>query len=345
VHALRVHDEVGEFRSGRAAGGSVEERPPAVVLRPAAGEGTAWYESGAIEAPFPFREALISWNADVPEGAGISVELRVGRASGGSWSPYLYAGDWGEVPEGIERRERADEGRIDVDYFRSEAEYDLLQYRIRAHRKPEARVAVRIRRVAVVLTGGTAAASPGAALEPEEGDPPGAAWKRVLDVPARSQKVEAPEIARRICSPTCVAMALEYRGVRRPTREVAERAYDPRHGIYGNWPRAIQAAYTYGVPGYLARFSTLREARREIGRGQPLVISIRAAKGELRGAPYEATDGHLLVLVGFDEAGDVVVNDPAAPAAEGCRRTYAASEIEKVWLGRGGTAYVFLPRG
>jgi hypothetical protein len=140
-------------------------------------------------------------------------------------------------------------------------------------------------------------------------------------------------------------MVLEYRGVRRPTREVARRVYDPIHEIYGNWPRNVQAAYTLGVPGYLTRFREWREVEAAIARGQPLVASIRAGKGQLRDAPYPSTDGHLLVIVGFDADGRVLVNDPAASSPEGVPRAYPRSEMEGVWLRHGGTAYVLLPAG
>ena len=38
------------------------------------------------------------------------------------------------------------------------------------------------------------------------------------------------------------------------------------------------------------------------------MISIGVKPGQLRGAPYERTNGHLLVLVGVDPAGDLEVN-------------------------------------
>jgi len=82
-----------------------------------------------------------------------------------------------------------------------------------------------------------------------------------------------------------------------------------------------------------------------IARGQPLIISIRAQEGELTGAPYPKTAGHLLVLAGFDRKGDVLVNDPAARTREKGQCTYLRRELEKVWMEKGGTAYVLLPGG
>jgi hypothetical protein len=74
--------------------------------------------------------------------------------------------------------------------------------------------------------------------------------------------------------------------------------------------------------------------------GQPLIISIAAKPGQLRGAPYESTAGHLLVLCGLDEHGKVLVNDPAAISRQAGQLAYFREDLETVWLARGGTAYV-----
>jgi len=74
------------------------------------------------------------------------------------------------------------------------------------------------------------------------------------------------------------------------------------------------------------------------------VISVGVKEGQLTGAPYTTTSGHLLVLRGFDEQNDCLVNDPAAIDAEHGQLTYKRSELETCWLARGGTAYVLLPR-
>jgi glucose-6-phosphate dehydrogenase assembly protein OpcA len=107
---------------------------------------------------------------------------------------------------------------------------------------------------------------------------------------------------------------------------------------------AVQAACTLGVPGYLARFARWSEVERAVAAGQLLVISVRAQEGELRGAPYRSTDGHLLVLRGFAENGDVEVDDPAARTREAGQTRYSRADLEKVRFRQGGTAYVLLPR-
>ena len=54
-----------------------------------------------------------------------------------------------------------------------------------------------------------------------------------------------------------------------------------------------------------------------------------------------------MVIVGFRENGDVVVNDPASPTRQGVRRTYDRGQFEDAWLkrsrggnGSGGVVYV-----
>jgi hypothetical protein len=52
----------------------------------------------------------------------------------------------------------------------------------------------------------------------------------------------------------------------------------------------------------------------------------------------------LLVLCGFDDKGDALVNDPAAADATKGKATYKRAELTKAWLARGGTCYVLLPK-
>jgi len=282
-----------------------------------------------IRAREPFFEALVSWNVRMQRQTGMTVELRV--RDGDDWSPWLFVGEWGAVPDELERVTEFDGGRIDVDFFTSDGEFDAIQLRFDVHGQGS----IELRRFDLCLTG---------AQEPKRSGESRPSSRRYvcLDVPTRSQRTEEESIRDRICSPTTVAMVMEYRGVSRPTSEVARLLYDERNDIYGNWTRAIQGAYELGVPGYLTRISDWSSAERIVMQGQPLVASIRTPEEGLTGAPYVSTAGHLLVIVGFDEVGNVIVNDPAAETAEEVRLVYPRHEMEQAWMGKGGVAYVFL---
>ncbi|MGE0478895.1 MAG: N-acetylmuramoyl-L-alanine amidase-like domain-containing protein [Phycisphaerae bacterium] len=300
------------------------------------------HESQVIATQERFNEAVVSWNIDVPPAAGFVVEARVGRSWEERWSPWLYFGDGGAaLPGDVERVTKFEFGRIDVDYFRSDERFDRVQVRVRATNATPVIVA----RLAICASD-TTGLPPAISTPPSAAPPPVVGhWRRRLPVPFRSQRAERPEIAGRICSPTSLAMLLEYRGFPHPTQTVADAVFDAANSIYGNWPRNVQAAYALGAPGYLARFSDWRAVEQSIADDQPLIISIRVPhEGGLRGAPYKTTDGHLLVLCGFDADGRVEVNDPAVAAGADGRLKYHREDLEECWMrATGGLAYVVLP--
>ncbi len=304
-------------------------------LRPAPGQPVV-RESLVEKSALPFRDLLVSWNVDAPPRTAFVVELRVGTEPDGGFSAWMHVGDWGVpafAPPLAERVVACEGGRVDVDYFRGERTFRSAQVRLRAF-ATSGEPTLEIRRMRLCFSDVERTVEP---LAPPDPRP----WGTVLDVPLRSQKTEAAEIAGRICSPTSVAMVLGYRGVDVATLSVAERAFDPAHDLYGNWPRNVQTAWSYGVPGYLTRFSDWAAVERLIAAGTPVVMSIAVNEGQLSGAPYAKTAGHLLVLAGFDREGNCVVNDPASPDPKDARRVYRRDEIETVWFRRGGTAYVF----
>ncbi len=343
-----LHDSWDDFAPGTMEHARLDPGRRGVLLE-AGPDAPAVYTSAPLSGPFWFNEVLVSWNVATPAGAGFCVELRVGRGAEGFWSPWLRVGEFGDVvpdvPIVTQFDDAADEvaGRIDVDYFRSDDRFDRVQYRILAASGAQKRT-LRIERVAVTLSDRTGLPYATPRWKPSFEPLPPSAWQKTLPVPQRSQKAAPREIAGRICSPTSVAMVLGYYGIERDTLAVAQACYDPRHDLYGNWPRNIQAAYMLGVPGYLTRISDWRQAERFIADGTPLVISIRVPEaGMLNGSPYRTTDGHLLVLTGFEGDAWVTVNDPAAE--RDVARRYRRSELERVWLrgAGGGLAYVLLP--
>ena len=96
----------------------------------------------------------------------------------------------------------------------------------------------------------------------------------------------------------------------------------------------------------MTRFTNMAEAEPRIAAGVPVVISYYWKRNSLEGAPIPTSDGHLAVLVGFDAAGNPIVNDPAAAADADVQRTYNRAELEELWVTKsGGTAYVMYPTG
>jgi len=155
--------------------------------------------------------------------------------------------------------------------------------------------------------------------------------------------VENADIAWRICGPTSTAMALTAHGIRLPTAEVARAAWDKLNGIYGNWPFIAAAAsdlmrrnaeYLPNEPGkakvcqaYVEWLPDWKCVENEIVNGNPCVISIAFGKGELKGAPLDETDGHLILVRGFTKDGDVICNDPASRTEAGGRVVYNRTEL------------------
>ena len=191
---------------------------------------------------------------------------------------------------------------------------------------------------------------------------PGVARGIVLDVPRYSQMVHGGHYPQyggggeAWCSPTSTSMVLGYYDALPPASayswvpnghvdpwvdHAARMTYDYDYDGTGNWP--FNTAYAAPLAGqaFVTRLRSMREAERFIAAGIPLVISIAFGPGELTGAPISSTDGHLLVIVGFTDSGDVVVNDPAAANRSGVRRTYDRGQLEDAWIPTsGGTTYV-----
>lgn len=159
--------------------------------------------------------------------------------------------------------------------------------------------------------------------------------------PARSQTAAPPEIAPRICSPTCISMVLDLWQRPHDWLALAAECHDPVTDMYGIWPLALAAAARRGCLGTVELFDDWHTPLALLERGVPLVTSIRFGPGELPGAPLEETGGHLVVMhsAGPEEIG---VCDPAAPAGD-VLRNYPAAAFSDAWLRHRGAAYIMSP--
>jgi len=351
-------DTPAELRSGtleslRVAGGRL-----ALVTGADSGRWTSpWATPG-----FGLTRLIASWSARTPGDSRVTIEVR-GRSGGASSTGATSSWDTLAVWAGGDRfvRRTTDTGQAD----------DLASVNVDTWVVPGGVRAYQLR-VTLARAAGQAASpsvdSVGAvsSLLPEVSDVatsrPGVARGIVLDVPRYSQMVHRghyPEYGgggEAWCSPTSTSMVLGYYDAlpAAPTYSwvpaghvdpwvdhAARMTYDADYAGTGNWP--FNTAYAASQTGhaFVTRLRSLREAERFIAAGIPLVASIAFGRGGLSGAPISASAGHLLVIVGFTDTGDVVVNDPAATTRAGVRRTYDRGQFEDAWIPTsGGTVYV-----
>lgn len=283
----------------------------------------------------PFDRVVVSLNhgAWAPEaGARVGLRARID----GAWTPWAPLGVYGAGPDLPRSEVGTDSAQIEVQVDTICLPRPATRAEVRLELKP-GRSAAAVQRLAVLAWRRGTGSDDARARH--------AAWGRALDVPERSQQVEAEDVRHRICSPTSLSMVLAFHGAALPTARVAEGVYDHAAKIYGNWSFNVAFASTRGFAATVARCETFVPVEDEVAAGRPVVISHRYAKGEVEGAAVSETDGHLIVVRGFTDDGDLVVNDPAADPRQGkpIRRVYRRADLAKSWL-KNGSGICYLVR-
>jgi len=303
--------------------------------------------SPAITTAFDYKEAIASWNAATPEGSWVEVQFRA--QFGTRWSKWytlgIWAADYSTIQRHSVRLQGDSDGFVAVDTFVSSSKKvptNTFQLKVRLFSADGSSVATMRNASAAYSTEIPKSAASSA------GNP--ALWNTLLNVPECSQMVY-PDGGEVWCSPTSTSMVLAYwnndTGACEPrVRAAVEGVFDWIYDGHGNWPFNTAYAATQGYEAYVARFTSLARAEEYVAAGVPVVMSIAWGKGDLTGASVASTGGHLLVVVGFDAAGNPIVNDPAAPSDADVQRTYLRSEFEPLWLeASGGTVYLIYPQG
>lgn len=164
-----------------------------------------------------------------------------------------------------------------------------------------------------------------------------------LSVRKMSQMVFQVDYNQSICSPTSVAMVLDYYGIKADTLKIADYVYDNSLKIYGNWIFNTSYASSLGLYAFVARLNSYKELYEILKEGVPVIASITYDTDELKGSPIKKTKGHLLVIKGIDKDGRVIVNDPAAKDIQSVEIKYDPKEFYKAWfLNKYGTAYILV---
>lgn len=305
--------------------------------------------SPVITSAFPFSQAVPSWNADTPSGTWVEIQLRA--RIGAQWTGWYNLGVWSSSDNSVTRHSVS--GQADA---RAYIDVDTLKIGTRARPATATAYQMKVRlfstnRDMLPSLRNAAVALSTTPITPNRfaaGD--SANWNKSLSVPECSQMVY-PDGGEVWCSPTSVAMVLGYWAGRTGSCSTDVRAavggvYDRVYKGHGNWPFNTAYAANPGMEAYVIRFTSMAQAETWVAAGVPVIMSVSWGRNQLTGAPIAASNGHLMVLIGFDASGNPIVNDPAAPSNEAVQRTYKRAELEKLWLqGSGGTAYLVYPAG
>ncbi|WP_238384731.1 peptidase C39 family protein [Segeticoccus rhizosphaerae] len=331
---------------------------------------TATWVSPHVATTFGLEQLIASYNASTPMGTWIQVEMRGHSVSdedpGGHDTKWYTMARWASSDEHIHRTtvdgQGDDDGTVWTDTFAARGSADVVSYQLRVtllrpagtHQTPTLR-----------SVGAVASRLPSGDDNPAS--PLGGAEGITLDVPTYSQEKHIGEYPQwdgggeAWCSATSTAMVVDYFHKGPNSQEMswvdpsyadpqvdftARNVFDYTYDGTGNWPFNTAYASTRGLNSFVTRLRSLTEAEQFIKAGIPLVVSLSFSKDDLDGAGY-GTNGHLMVLVGFDKTGNVVVNDPAShliPSNDQVRFTYDRKQFENAWSHSGKTVYVNYPR-
>ena len=149
-----------------------------------------------------------------------------------------------------------------------------------------------------------------------------------------------------LCSTTSCSMLLGYLlGQEVDPLDFAENSYDNGLGVYGSWPFNMAHAFERsGGQVYFAaaRLNSFTGLYQRLQQGIPVVVSVR---GYLAGAPKVYSNGHLLMVIGFDaERQRVICHDPAFPSDDKTFTSYPLKGFLAAWERSHRLAYLAEPR-
>ena len=307
-----------QFTCRTNASGEVEWLSPRVPVRPA-------------------NELIPTWNVELSSAGAMRLEVRAfhdGQPtkfySFGQWTSRTNAGSRASV-----KGQGNAAGDVDTDTLQLLQPAEAFQFRVTFD---AASNLIRFKRLGAVVTHTGLVAEPRAPLK--------SAWGRTLDVPKLSQLNYADGKA--WCSPTTVTMLLQFWSQRlgrtdlfSDVPEVAWSIHDETWKGTGNW--SYNMAYVgsqRGMVGMVTRFNDLRELELWTAKGYPVGVSLCYNRLRARGP---GPNGHLMVCVGFDKRGDVILNDPGTRRS--MQQSWPRERFLLAWAHSRHAVYLVYPEG
>lgn len=313
-------------------------------------------EITGVRPAIDWNEAILSWNISNANSARLKVEVSFG-------SKWLNLADWhGNLSKGNRASfpDQADgDVRIDVDTIKSKSFRATIDLRLtleQVESGPEPKVKL--------LTVCFSNASNQATMDVLSG------FEKLLDPPQRAQAPHEsgklkyrPEVVSstfeswlkkvkgaQYCSPTSVSMLLGYwaKKLGRPeldqsVPEVVASVFDEKYPGTGNWSFNVALMGSQsGLTSYVTRLAKIGDLEALLAAENPVICSVSNNLLQANGKP-PGNDGHLVVLVGMNKAGDLIINDPGNERQ--IRRSVKRTDFWNAWSHSGRTVYVCHPYG
>ena len=286
------------------------------------GQEKGEYISPFISSPFLFKEAIPSVNIDCQSSSSFKIHIEFEN------NLWHYFGYWGRSNEDEETS-----ALLDCDYFKIEKPAKKCRFKIGLFRRADEPTPV-IKSLNMAFSEEIFTNT-----RPFNNSIPTIA--KTLPVPFRSQFSEDPAFCAHICSATSIGMVMNYYGKNIATAEIVRKVYDPFYDMYGLWWRSAQIASEYGFTSWVQYFQDWQSCEDFIAQGIPVIACTAYKEGELPGAPAEFSQGHIIVISGFDTNGNPICRDSAGKDEKTGILTYDRESFGKSWFSNaGGVGYI-----
>jgi hypothetical protein len=153
---------------------------------------------------------------------------------------------------------------------------------------------------------------------------------------------------RSYCGPTSLQMVLSFHGIKRSRDDLALTAVNSKgelvqknlrsptykgqlylKGVGAAWEGFVRMGKHHGFKNSeLSQKGTLKDIRTRLKEGRPQIVSVRGPLRYKNGGSW-TTGGHIMVVTGMRENGDIVINDPNRDG----EKIMSAQNFLNVWRG------------
>ena len=287
----------------------------------------------------PFTQLVFSWNVVRPAQGYFSFFVQVRDAATKKWGLWHHMVDWGkDVQKSYLSKS---DGFSSYVHVRLETDYKkgADAFRIKVEPKKAASLSL-VYGICVALSDFTLFKA-----EEIKDKEDFLSSVYVANIPCIAQLALEHEDNARICSPVSCSMVVHYMtGNYIDPLDFAARSFDTGLSAYGSWGCNTAHAFEHSQEKFnffVRRMNTFADVHQQLVQGLPVVVSIR---GNLPGALKSFPHGHLLVIVGWDNATrEVLCHDPAAESHAEVFKKYPLEHFLRAWERSHRLSYIVEP--